>query len=80
VRQTAYADGSLTLRVDPGEARRAYPALGGFTVRYGGTVVAQCDADGSCPSIPAPNGEQREYVVTAVNAVGESRGSVRTNA
>ncbi|MFK5108797.1 hypothetical protein ACI394_30205, partial [Klebsiella pneumoniae] len=25
-------------------------------------------------------GEQREYVVTAVNAVGESRGSVRTNA
>ncbi|KZE35603.1 Ig-like domain-containing protein [Microbacterium sp. T32] len=80
VRQTAYADGSLTLRVDPGEARRAYPALAGFTVRYGGNVVAQCDADGSCPSIPAPNGEQREYVVTAVNAVGESRGSVRTNA
>jgi hypothetical protein len=80
VRQIAYADGSLTLRVDPGEARRAYPALIGFTVRYGGNVVAQCDADGSCASISAPNGEQREYVVTAVNAVGESRGSVRTNA
>ena len=78
VRQTAFADGSLTLRVDPGEAGRAYPGLSGFTVRTGGQVVGQCGADGSCPSISAPNGEQREYVVTAVNAVGESRGSVRT--
>ncbi len=79
VRQTAYADGSLTLRIDPGEARRAYPALTGFRVRFGGQVVAECGPDGSCPSISAPNGEQREYVVTAVNAVGESSGSVRTN-
>ncbi|MCM3613171.1 Ig-like domain-containing protein [Microbacterium enclense] len=78
VRQTAFADGSLTLRVDPGEAGRAYPGLSGFTVRTGGQVVGQCSADGSCPPISAPNGEQREYVVTAVNAVGESRGSVRT--
>ncbi len=30
--------------------------------------------------ISAPNGEQREYVVTAVNSVGESRGAVRTTA
>jgi hypothetical protein len=80
VRQTAYADGSLTLRVDPGEARRAYPSISGFTVRSRGDVVAQCGADGSCPKIAAPNGEQREYVVTAVNSVGESRGSVRTTA
>ncbi|SIR78948.1 Ig-like domain-containing protein [Microbacterium sp. RURRCA19A] len=80
VRQTAYADGSLTLRIDPGEARRAYPALTGFRVRFGGEVVAECGPDGSCPAIGAPNGEQREYVVTAVNDVGESRGSVRTNA
>ena len=80
VRQTAYADGSLTLRVDPGEARRAYPSITGFRVRFGGQVVAECGADGSCPAIGAPNGEQREYVVTAVNAVGESRGAVRTNA
>lgn len=80
VRQTAYADGSLTLRVDPGEARRAYPAITGFTVRARGQVVAQCGPDGSCPAIEAPNGEQREYVVTAVNAVGESRGAVRTTA
>lgn len=80
VRQTAYADGSLTLRVDPGEARRAYPALAGFTVRSRGEVVAQCGPDGGCPVISAPNGEQREYVVTAVNSVGESRGAVRTTA
>lgn len=78
VRQTAFADGSLTLRVDPGEAGRAYPGLSGFTVRTGGQTVGQCAPDGSCPPISAPNGEQREYVVTAVNAVGESRGAVRT--
>lgn len=80
VRQTAYADGSLTLRIDPGEARRAYPAISGFTVRSRGEVVAQCGPDGACPPIGAPNGEQREYAVTAVNSVGESRGSVRTTA
>ncbi|WP_295838724.1 Ig-like domain-containing protein [uncultured Microbacterium sp.] len=79
VRQTAFADGSLTLRVDPGEAGRAYPGISGFTVRTNGQIVGQCAADGSCPPIPAPNGEQREYVVTAVNSVGESRGAVRTS-
>ncbi|KTS13166.1 Ig-like domain-containing protein [Microbacterium testaceum] len=80
VRQSAYADGSLTLRVDAGEARRAYPALTGFVVRYRGDIVARCAPDGGCPTIAAPNGDQREYVVTAVNDVGESRGSVRTTA
>lgn len=80
VRQTAYGDGSVTLRVDPGEARAAYPGLSGFVVRTGGQTVAQCGADGSCPLISAPNGEQREYVVTAVNGVGESRAAARTTA
>jgi len=80
VRQSAYADGSLTLRVDAGEARRAYPGLTGFTVRAGGEIVARCAADGTCPVIAAPNGERRDYVVTAANDVGESRGSVRTTA
>ncbi len=80
VRQSAYADGSLTLRVDAGEARRAYPGLTGFVVRYRGDIVARCAPDGGCPTIAAPNGDQREYVVTAVNDVGESRGSVRTTA
>jgi large repetitive protein len=76
--QTAYADGTLTLRVDPGEARLAYPALTGFVVRSQGAVVAQCAVDGSCPLISAPNGEKREYVATAVNGVGESPTAVRT--
>ncbi|WOQ69325.1 Ig-like domain-containing protein [Microbacterium limosum] len=76
--QTGYGDGTLTLRVDPGEARSAYPALTGFTVRTGGSVVATCDPLGVCGPIPAPNGEERGYEVTSTNAVGESRGVVRT--
>ncbi len=80
VRQTAYADGQVTLRVDPGEARLAYPALTGFVIRWNGTEVARCSADGVCPVIAAPNGEQRVYEAWALNAVGESRASVRTTA
>lgn len=80
VRQTAYGDGTVTLRVDPGEARAAYPALSGFVVRSGGQEVARCSADGTCPVVRAPNGDQRVYEVWAVNAIGESRGSVRTTA
>ncbi len=76
--QTAYASGSLTLRVDPGEARVAYPALTGFVMRVDGQDVAQCSIDGACPSIAAPNGEKRTYEVFAVNAIGTSRASVRT--
>lgn len=78
VAQTGYADGTVTLRVDPGEARQAYPALSGFVIRSGGAEVARCGADGACPPIPAPNGDQRTYEAWAVNSVGESRGSVRT--
>ena len=78
VAQTAYADGTLTLRVDPGEARLAYPALSGFVIRSNGVDVAQCAADGTCPLIAAPNGEERTYEAFAVNAVGESRAAVRT--
>ncbi|KRB38527.1 Ig-like domain-containing protein [Microbacterium sp. Root180] len=79
VSQTAYADESLTLRVDPGEARQAYPALSGFVLRWNGQTVAQCSADGICPAIEAPNGEERTYEAFAVNGVGESRAGVRTS-
>ncbi|TDN90606.1 Ig-like domain-containing protein [Microbacterium sp. BK668] len=78
VRQTAYGDGTLTLRVDPGESRLAYPALAGFLIRSNGQEVARCSADGTCPPIPAPNGEQRTYQAVATNSVGESRSSVST--
>lgn len=80
VSQTAYADGSLTLRVDPGQARSAYPALTGFELRRGGEVVGQCTAAGECPSLAAPNGEQRVYEAYAINAVGASATAVRTRA
>lgn len=80
VTQTAYADGALTLRVDPGPARSAYPALSGFELRRDGQVVAQCTAAGVCPVQSAPNGEQRVYEAVAINAVGPSAASVRTTA
>lgn len=78
ISQTAYADGTVTLRVAPGEASQAYPALTGFAVRTDGTVVAECSADGVCPPIKAPNGEKRAYQAVAVNAVGQSKAGVRT--
>ncbi|WP_349426339.1 Ig-like domain-containing protein [Microbacterium sp. LWS13-1.2] len=78
ISQASYADGTVTLRVDPGQARAAYPALSGFVIRSGGQEVARCAADGVCPPVAAPNGEQRTYEAWAVNAVGESKGSVRT--
>ncbi len=84
VRQVAYADGAVTLRVDPGAASQAYPALTEFLVRSSatgsgpGSVVASCTVDGVCPVIAAPNGVERTYDVVAVNTVGESRSSVRT--
>ncbi|MCC2033619.1 Ig-like domain-containing protein [Microbacterium allomyrinae] len=76
--QASYADGTVTLRVDPGEARLAYPALAGFVIRSAGQEVARCTAVGVCPPITAPNGEQRTYEAWAVNGVGESKASVRT--
>ena len=78
VSQTAYADRSLTLRVDPGQAGVAYPAISGFLIRWNDEIVAECAPDGSCPLIVAPNGEPRTYEAVAVNSVGESRGRVRT--
>jgi hypothetical protein len=70
--QSGYASGQVTLRVDAGPSRLAYPTLTGFLIRSQGNVVATCAADGTCPVIAAPNGEQRRYTATAVNAVGES--------
>lgn len=78
--QTAFGNGTVTLRVDPGDARLAYPGLSGFRIRYAGQVVAECGPAGTCPPISAPNGERRTYEAVALNAVGESRGSARTEA
>ncbi len=54
VAQTSFADGSLTLRVDPGEARLAYPALTGFVIRSDGADVAQCAARRHVPGHRGP--------------------------
>ena len=78
--QSAYGDQSVTLRVDPGDARSAYPLLTGFVVRSQGRTVVTCAADGTCPSFSAPNGEERVYSAVAVNAVGESRSAATTSA
>jgi len=80
VYQTGFSDGELTLRVDPGEAGLAYPALTGFVIRSNGSEVAQCSADGWCPPIAAPNGERRTYEAYASNDVGTSRAGVRVDA
>lgn len=78
VAQAAYGNGTLTLHVDPGAAGLAFPAVTGFEVRSAGAVVATCSPAGDCPAVAAPNGEQREYEVVAVNAIGTSHQSVRT--
>ncbi|HEX5728086.1 Ig-like domain-containing protein, partial [Microbacterium sp.] len=80
VYQTGFSDGELTLRVDPGEAGLAYPALTGFVIRSNGSEVAQCSADGWCPPIAAPNGERRTFEAYARNDVGTSRTGVRVDA
>lgn len=80
IAQSAFADGSVTLRIDPGGAQSAYPALSGFEVRSGGSVVARCTAAGVCPAIDAPNGDRRVYEAVSVNTVGTSRSAVRTTA
>ncbi len=78
IKQTGYDEGIVQLQVDPGGARSAYPAISGFTVTWGGKVVATCSADGVCPPIAAPNGESRVYEAVSVNAVGTSKSSVST--
>ena len=80
VTQSDYSDGKLTLRVDPGPAQTSYPAVTGFELRWGGQTVAKCTAQGVCPTLSAPNGEQRQYEAFTINDVGPSRESVRTTA
>lgn len=75
---TAYTADSVTLRVvsDAG----SYPAVEGYRITSGGREVATCPASGRCEPITAPVGEQRVYEARALNAVGASRGTVRTEA
>lgn len=73
-----YDDDSITLRVIADGS--SYPAVEGFRITVGGTVVATCSADGACPDIPAGLGTPVEYSARAFNSVGESRSAVQTTA
>jgi hypothetical protein len=79
--QAAFADRSITLRVDPGASGNAYPALQGFRVYDGARQVTTCDASGACqPFSVEANGLQRTYEARAYNGVGESRTGVSVKA
>jgi hypothetical protein len=79
--QAAFADRSITLRVDPGAASNAYPSLQGFRVYDGARQVTTCDASGGCqPFSVEANGLQRTYEARAYNSVGESRSGVSVRA
>ena len=54
LRQTHYGDGVVTLRVDPGEARQAYPALTGFVIRHEGSSSRGAVPRGFAPTSRRP--------------------------
>ncbi|WP_460774912.1 Ig-like domain-containing protein [Microbacterium sp. GXF7504] len=79
--QSAFGDRSITLRVDPGTAGIAYPALQGFHVYEGSRMVTTCDPSGACqPFSVDANGQQRTYEARAFNSVGDSRTGVSVRA
>ncbi len=76
--QTAYADGSVTLRVDPGNRAWRTPRSPGFVIRSERDGSSQCGADGV---VPRPSRAQRR--ATRLRSLrrqrrGQSRTSVRT--
>ncbi|MFV0374262.1 Ig-like domain-containing protein [Microbacterium sp.] len=76
----AYGDETVTLRVEPGAAGQAAPAVTGFDLRWQGMSVGQCSAEGVCPELTAPNGDKREYEAFSLNDVGASRSSASVTA
>ncbi len=72
----SFADSSVTLAVNPGDASNAYPALDGFVIYRGAEKVAECGPSGQdCSAIRGlTNGEQVLFEARSVSAVGESRG------
>jgi hypothetical protein len=77
--QSGYDDGLIKLSVNPGAATAAYPALTGFTIYRGTTVVSHCSAVGVCDDITGvANGSKQTYKAVAVNAVGDSKTGVES--
>ena len=74
VTQSGYGDGSITLSVNPGPSTAAYPALTGFTIYRGTSVVSHCTVLGVCdPITGVTNGDKQLYKAYAVNSVGDSK-------
>jgi hypothetical protein len=74
--QSGYGDSLVRLSVSPGLASNAYPALTGFVVYSGSSVVSHCTALGVCDDITGlSNGEKTSYEARSVNAVGDSKSS-----
>jgi len=80
--QTGYGDGLIKLSVTPGASTTAYPALTGFTIYQGNSVVSHCNTLGACDDITGvPNGQESTvYEARAVNAVGDSKQGATTPA
>ena len=75
--QSGYGDGTIKFTVNPGAATAAYPALTGFTIYRGSTVVSHCSPLGVCDDITGvTNGDKQTYKAVAVNAVGDSKTGV----
>ena len=79
VTQSAYDDGTITLSVNPGPASAAYPALTGFVIYRGSTVVSHCTTVGVCdPITGVSNGDKQTYEARSTNGLGDSKTSVST--
>jgi hypothetical protein len=81
VEQASYADKKLQLRVDPGAAASAYPALEEFVIYRGTTRVGSCTPSGDCPQLTTNlNGDKQTYTVKAKNKEGEALAGPSTEA
>lgn len=77
VEWTAYTGSSVQLSV--ASESSSHPAITGYRVTGAGKDLS-CPASGVCSVPNLENGQQSEFQVTALNDVGESRGSARTTA
>jgi len=73
VSQIGYGDARATLTVVPGAASSSYPALTGFEIVRGGTLVSTCTVQGACEEIvDLENGAEFVYEAFALNAQGRA--------
>jgi hypothetical protein len=78
--QTAYDDRSITLSIDPGDAREAYPALQRYIVYNDRGQKVTCALQSPCQIRTDRNQEVLTYRAYAENSVGESTKWAQTTA